>query len=306
MTWVYVGVTAVGAVGSAVQGNQARKAAAGAAPKPLDISQIIADARQNAANNYANSFALESQFRPGSAALRTTADNSLGNLATGNTAGFQARDSLLGQLSGSQISSTGSNPLLEASAASILDSLKLGGALGRDVQTQAAKAALEKGGAAGISGSGAARGLLARDLGLTSMQVLNQRQGQALQAGSTLEGIKMQNDQLRLNDFLGRIGAAQSAAGQDTQRAGLISQIMDARALPESGLSPGALANLYVGDKNVQDQSNMNLAALKTTTNANTMNSLLGFGSAAAGAYFGQAGGDKKSPAAVDNGLSYV
>lgn len=304
MSWVMVGVTAASAVGSAVQGNQARKAAAGAAPKPIDIAKIIADARENAAANYANSFALERQYNPQSAELRTAANNGLSNLATGNTAGFQARDSLLSQLGSSQIMSTGTNPLLEASAASILDNLKLGGALGRDVQQQTVKAALEKGGMAGISGSGAARGLVARDIGLTSLGLLQQRQGQALQAGSTLEGIKMQSDQLRLQDFLGRIGAAQGAASQDTQRAGLLAQIMDARALPESGLSPGALANLYVGDKNVQDQSRMDQAALKTTTNANTMNALLGFGSAAAGAYAGQ---KKTSFAPVeDNGLSYV
>lgn len=287
MSYIYLGSAVIGATGSMYTANKNAKALKGAQGQPLDISKIIADARTSASENLANSINLENTFRPGTAALRTATDNSLGNLSTGNTAGFQARDSLLSTISDPRVTATGSNPLLEASAASILDNLKLGGALGRDVQQQTVKAALEKGGMAGISGSGAGRGLVARDVGLTSLGLLQQRQTQAMGAGATLEGLKIQAQQARLNDFLGRLGAAGTAAGQDAQRTGLLASIVDARALPESGLSPGALANLYVGDKNAQDQQRMDFASASAARNTSTMNALLGFGTQAAGAYFG-------------------
>jgi hypothetical protein len=292
MMWVGIGSAAAGLAGNLYTSNKNAKALKGAQAKPLDIAQVISDARENAASNYRNSFALESQFRPGTAALRGTVDNALGALDSGRTPGFAARDSLLGGLGESKTS----NPLLDASVASIFDNLKLGGTLGRDVQQQAAQAALEKGGAAGISGSGAARGLVARDLGLTSLGLLQQRQAQGLQAGSTMA-------QLNLQDFLGRMSAAQAAAGQDTQRTSLLASIIDARALPESGLSPGGIANLYVGDKNAQDQQRMNLAQASAARNTQDMNALLGFGTQAAGAYFGAKGG---TGSAIDTGLNYV
>jgi hypothetical protein len=293
MAWWNVGVAAVGVASNLYTSNKNSKTLKGAAAQPLDIAKVIADARENAAANYANSFSLENQFRPGTAQLRTTVDGSLNTLAGGMTPGFQARDSLLGQLGQSQ----STNPLLEASVNSIFENLKLGGTLGRDVQQQAAKAALEKGGSAGFSGSGAARGLVARDLGLTSLGLLQQRQAQGLQAGSAV-------GQLQLQDFLGRMSAAQGAAGQDAQRTSLLASIIDSRALPESGLSPGGIANLFVGDKNAQDQQRMDLAAASAARNTSNMNALLGFGTQAAGAYFGSKGGAGTTVA--DNGLSYV
>lgn len=287
MTWAALGAAAVGAAGSMYSANKNAKALKGAQGQPLDIAKVIADARENAAANLGNSIALENQFRPGTAALRTAVDSSLGGLAGGNTPGLLVRDSLLSSISEPFATSTGSNPLLEASANSILENLKLGGTLGRDVQQQAVKAALEKGGAAGISGSGAVRGLVARDLGLTSLGLLQQRQNQALTAGSALEDMKIKADQARLNDFLGRIGAATGAAGQDIQRTGLLASIIDGRALPESGLSPGAIANLSVGDVNRQDQIRMDAAAADAARRNQTTNALLGFGSVALGAYAG-------------------
>lgn len=289
MMWVGIGSAALSAGTTLYTNNKNAKALKGAQAQPLDIAKVIAEARENAAANLQSSIALENTLRPGTAALRTTNDLSLGNMASGNTAGIQARDSLLAGLTEGTFSG---NPLLEASTSSILDSLKLGGTLGKDVQAQAVKAALEKGGAAGISGSGAARGLVARDLGLTSMQVLQQRQAQGLQAGVAAESA-----------ILGRYGAAAGAAGQDIQRAGLLASIIEGRALPESGLSPGSIANLYVGDKNTQDQVRMDAASASAAQRSSNMNALLGFGTTAMSAY----GTSKKagSPGVADPSNPY-
>lgn len=236
--------------------------------QPLDISKVIAEARSAAETNYAQSYALEAKYRPGTAALRTTVDSALGDLAGNKTAGLSARDSLLKGL----MADNGLNPLLVESSNRILGQLRLGGQLDAETQAAAMTAALSKGGAAGISGSGAARGLVARDLGLTSLSLQRQRQQDALSAGTTLQ-----------TNYLNALNAATSIAGQDIQKTGLIGSLIDARALPESGLSPGAIASLYVADNNAKN----GVAATNATIDAYTRNSnlqaLLGFGSEAAG-----------------------
>lgn len=270
--WISLGVAAVSAIAKNQADKKNAKALAEAKRDPLDIAKVISDARETARANLANSIALEQQYRPGTAALRTTVDQSLQNLATGNTPGLQARDSLLSTLGGSFVS----NPLLEESANRILGNLRLGGALGPDVQAQAMQAALQKGGAAGISGSGAARGLVARDLGLTSLGLEQQRIQQAQQAGGLLA-------ELGLKDLATRGSLVTNAAGQDISRSNILASIVDARALPESGLSPGAIANLYVGDKNAQDQANMDFAQSQAAARNERLKAMLGFGTMAVG-----------------------
>lgn len=265
---------AIGGVLGGIAGLFGSKKPSSSAPayQPLDISKVIEESRAAAKTNFANSIALEQQYRPGTAALRTTTDVALGQLASGYTPGFQARQSILDSLGGNY----GTNSLLEESANRILQNLRLGGALGADVQAQAVKAALEKGGAAGISGSGAARGLVARDLGLTSLGLEQQRIAQAQQAGQTMA-------QLNLQDLATRSGIALNAAGQDTARTGTLASIIDSRALPGSGLDPGSIAGLYVADNNARNQVNVNSAAISQQQRNSNLNSLLGFGSAVAG-----------------------
>lgn len=261
------------------------------APKTqtIDIAKVIADARTAASTNLQQSMALEQQYFPRTSNLRAVNDQSLLDLAQGRTAGFQARDNLISSVG----TSRSSNPLLDAASESILGQLRLGGTLGKDVQAQAMQAALEKGGQAGISGSGAGRGLVARDLGLTSLGVLNQRQKAAQDAG-------VQTATLSLQDYLGRLNAASGAAGQDSQRATLLSQLVEGRALPESGLSPSAIANLYVGNTNAANQTATNNAQIAAYQNTQNLNALLGLGTTVASMTGGKPliniGGTKAEP----------
>ncbi len=266
--------------------------------QPLDIAKIISDARTQAAENYRQSFELERQVNPQQAALRGQTNIALSNLASGNTPGVQASYRLLDQALTGPIANaeSGTNSLLEESASRILNNLRLGGALGADAQQQAVKAALEKAGTSGISGSGAARGLVARDLGLTSMAVENQRIGQAQQAGAQQAQLGLAREQLRLQDFLGRSGLAQNVAAQDAQRTGLLASIVDARALPEPGLNPGAIASLYVADNNARNQVGTTNAAIAQQQRNQNLNSLLGLGSMAAGGGFDALSGLFKRP----------
>lgn len=270
--WVSLGIAAASAVGSYMNQKKAANKATSATPAALDISKVISDARTAAASNYANSISLENQYRPGTAALRTSSDASLQSLFAGQTPGTQAQSSLLSSLGGNY----GTNQLLEESTSRILGNLRLGGALGADVQAQAMQAALQKGGSAGISGSGAARGLVARDLGLTSLGLEQQRIAQAQQAGT-------QQAQLNLANLQTQGSLINAGAQNDISRILGISNLIDGRALPESGLSPGSIANMYVGDKNAQDQIARENAQIQANARSQGMNSLLGFGSTLAG-----------------------
>lgn len=68
-----------------------------------------------------------------------------------------------------------SDNLRHATTNAILDQLNLGGQLPADVIAQINQSALQSGGQAGIAGMGAGRNLTARDLGLTSLDLLNNR-----------------------------------------------------------------------------------------------------------------------------------
>lgn len=65
--------------------------------------------------------------------------------------------------------------LRETTTKSILDQLNLGGQLPQDVQDAVIRTGLQKGQAGGIGRSGLGRNLVGRDLGLTSLDLLNQR-----------------------------------------------------------------------------------------------------------------------------------
>jgi hypothetical protein len=160
------------------------------------------------------------------------------------------------------------------------------------------QAALQKGGMAGISGSGAARGLVARDLGLTSLGLEQQRIAQAQQAGQTMAD-------LRLKDMAMRGTITGNAAAADATRFLSISQLMDARAYPESGLNPASIANLYIADNNARNQLATNAAAITNSARNANMQAMLGFGSQVAGGGYdktlssigGLFGGGGSSPA---------
>lgn len=74
------------------------------------------------------------------------------------------------------------NPLQEAYTSNILSNLNLGNALPEDVQQQAIRGALQGAAASGFGLSPGGRALAARDLGLTSLQVGQQRRDEALGA----------------------------------------------------------------------------------------------------------------------------
>lgn len=240
----------------------------------LDVSKAISDAQTQQTNDLQNSINLENQFLPGQATLRSNSNDLNNAISTGNTMSQAQQAALLSQAS-SPITNPGAalnNPLTTAANSSILQSLNMGGALDPATQQAVTQGALEAGGTAGISGSGAGRGLVARDLGLTSLQLLSSRQQAASAAGNAYGALGLQAQGLQLQDYLSRVGAVSSAVGLQNQYGLGLGALMNQTALPNSGLSGSQVASLDVGNTNI-----INGAAQQTQANqTSATNSMLG------------------------------
>ncbi len=242
---------AVGAVVSGLAGIFGAKKA----PKPqtVDIAKLVADARQNATENLANSLKMEAQYLPGQAAFRSTATDALARRAAEVSAQDYVGNLLRGAGGATQFLAEGSI------ARQILDDAKLGGSLPADVQAQVTKAALEGAGQAGIAGSTAARGVVARDIGMSSEALRQRRLAQALGIESSLFNAYLQGE---------------GARGTEIARSG---QLALATPLPESGLSSGDLASLAVANTNIVNQGNASAAAARNAQLQGLFGTALGF-----------------------------
>lgn len=232
---------------------------------PINIDKIITDARTAAAENYKTSLALERANNPAQAAYRdatTAAATAAAKVPIGAT-----------PYTGSATSAS----LLNESADDILAELRLGGSLPADVQAEIARASLSKSGQAGLAGSFAARGLLAKDIGTNSLALGNARRTAALQAGGLLEQLGLARAQFGLQQEVAGVNAAN-----------LFKTTADSFALPNPGLDPGAIASLYTADRNALNQVNQNQFLIdqqNANARAANLNKLLGFGAQAFSEY---------------------
>lgn len=218
--------TVVGGILGGVAGLFGSKKTAAPKPQALDIAKLVEDARKNAEQNLAGQLQLEQKYLPQQAAFRQAADAGLAQQAQRMGSSSYVAELLRGMGNATQYLPEGSV------AKQLLDEAKLGGALTPDVQAQIAKTALEGAGRAGISGSMAGRGLVARDIGMTSEAIRRQRLAQAL-------GIEQSAAQ---NYLLGEQLQGQNILNLGTQSA--------ARQLPQAGLSPQAITDMQVADFN--------------------------------------------------------
>lgn len=104
---------------------------------------------------------------------------------------------------------------------SILDELNLGSQLGDELQNEVIKASLQGNTASGFGASAGGRGLVARDLGITGLDLLRRRQQDALGAGTSGLGV---SNRLFDPQFYSQLGAQQAGA-----IAGDIQQVQAAR-----------------------------------------------------------------------------
>lgn len=141
------------------------------------------------------------------------------------------------------------NPLQEAYTSNVLSNLNLGGQLPQDVQQQAIQGALQGAAASGFGLSPGGRALVARDLGLTSLDLGRQRRGEALQALQAFPGERIQGqlspttalDLERASIDEANMRRAQEAALRNANRAAIISSL---KSYAETG---GAVIGEVIG-----------------------------------------------------------
>lgn len=266
------GSAVAGIAGGIMSARAGRKAAEEAMAKQqrVDIGKLVADARANSEANLAKSLELEKKYLPGTAQLReTTTENLLSQIAPGGTAATRREEALtklLGFTPASAEPTYEGSPLFKAAADKIAADLALGGKIDPETQAAVVRGALSGAGRSGVIGSQAGRGLTARDLGLTSLQLQQARQGAALEAGKAQSQLGLSQAQLNLSagdQLLRSLGMGVEATSGAVNQAGNLYQMLANQALPESGLSSGSLANITVGDINAYNQRLMDAAGIK-------------------------------------------
>lgn len=209
-------------------------------------SQITSLGQQNAAA----SNALEQQYNPYLNALRQNSTANLGQYLQMTP----TEQSLLGATMGSagQI-----NPALANAATSANQQMALGGNLGQSLQNQIMRAgASASGNLAGPGGGlGMGRDISARDLGMTSLGLLQQRQNNAASIGGQAQNAYLQS-------ILGLGGLANQIQQQPYQRTMGMSQFTQGIQQPQVGLSPSSAAGILQGNTNIANNANQQQAAI--------------------------------------------
>lgn len=225
------------------------------------LEQSTADlSKQNAID----SAALEKQLTPEVPLLRQQSNQNLLDFGSTQTPGLaQSRSSLI-----SGMNSPISTPLLSAAIAKAQGDLALGGTLSTDAQNLATRKALANAGAVGGGGLGLGRDLVARDLGLTSMQVEQQR----LQNASQLGGQELQLGQSNATNMLNHINLLNSINQGQFGNALQTAQYANSIRSPIVGLDPGSAANMQIANQNAQGALAANEANIKGQQTAGYLN----------------------------------
>jgi len=187
------------------------------------------------------------------------------------------------------------SPLLRQAIAKASSDLSLGGALPLDVQNAATRSALAKSGSTS-GGLGLGRDLVARDLGLTSLDLQQQRLNNASTLGNAEAALGQGNAALSLqaqlagtNNLFNTANLLNSIGSGDFAQRLALAQFGQNIAQPASGLDPGSIANLAVGNSNATAAGQQQAAALQAAA-ANQKSAqagqLIGTGLGIASKYF--------------------
>lgn len=302
--------------------NAAANAPSGAVNIPQLQTQAQNIALQNAQNSAMLEQRFNpgaSQLRQGSlqallASLNPETGAALSDLiangAPGASGGNQALLQQIQAQAGQPLANTSfDSALTRAAVAQAQADLALGGNLPQDVRNLVARNAAARSG--NVSGGLAlGRDISARDLGLTSLDLSNRRLQNAAALGQQEAGLEQANaalrlqgeaygrnnllqsqnalaqqDQMAAGNYFNQANLLQSIANGDFSRAMAAAQLGQNIAQPVSGLDPGSVANLAVGNSNAIANQAQNSAAIK----AQSANQLIGLGGnllGAAGSYY--------------------
>lgn len=235
--------------------SDAKKAANRAANTPaptVDINALDAQAREFARRNAIEGQALENELAPELGQLRQQSVLELIN----SIAGRQDTNALASRIAATAGQEAEAGLLRDAIAQARGD-LALGGRIPLDVQNAVTRRALSRAGNTGDLGLG--RDVVARDLGLTSLDLMNRRLQNASSLGAAEAGLQTAGRQ-DLFDAGSFLAALQSG---DFARALGAAQLGQSIAIPETGLDPASVVNLAVGNTNAAATKAQQDAALR-------------------------------------------
>lgn len=288
-------IAGVAGIASTVKGmsdaNKASKAAANAPAATVNIPGLQAQAQNIAQQNAAASAALENQYNPGASQLRSGSLEALLAQLNSSDPRTAALADMIAAQAGQGLSTPATQQYDSALTRQAIEAasrdLALGGELPQDVRNLVARNALARAGS--VTGNlGLGRDITARDLGLTSLDLYNRRLANAATIGGQEAALESGNAQLRQragelglqaelygrNNLFDSANFLQSMNSGDFARALAAAQFGQNIAQPVSGLDPGSVANLAVGNANATAQQAQNAAAIK----AQQANSLAGLG----------------------------
>lgn len=264
--------------------DAAKAASSGTGGGTVDTAALQRQAQEIALQNAANSAALEAKYNPGVGEFRA---GSIEALMAALNRPTSERDNLAARIAaqaGQPLSTQGFDSVLTRQAVEAASrDLALGGELPKDVRNLVTQRALERSG--GVTGKlDLGRDLSVRDLGLTSLDLYNKRLANAAALGSQEAGLEQANAAMRAQaEQYGRGNLFQSAdflesvASGDFAKALAAAQFGQNIAQPASGLDPGSVVNLAVGNSNIaaNAQQQANALAAQTANQKSGMSSQL-------------------------------
>lgn len=308
-------ISAVGVGVGAYQQNKAMKQAKAAGQSSqVDIEQLDALTRNMARRNAFESAALERELTPEVPQLRQAANQAvLSDVGTTNIDEYNRI--LLSQMAEGGGVGGPQTPLLKAAIAKAKADLALGGKLDKETQNQVTRAALSKAGTVAPGGLRLGRDLTARDLGLTSMQVEQQRLQAAGQLGGqelNAENLRTETDFNNRSSILNAVNLLNAAQNSKFGRNLAAAQFGESIRQPVVGLDPSSVANITTGNATNMGAAQSNQANIYGQQGQNYMNmagqlagyGLLAYNSRKTGS--GNTGPGFGTSQAYDTGLSYV
>lgn len=264
------------AAASAYSANKAAQTAKNAASaSQVDIDALDQKTRAIALKNAQDSAELEKQLTPEVPQLRTAANNAvLGNL--GQDAATKQSSSYLTSNLGKDVAGPAYSPLLKAAIAKAQANLDLGGKLDTETQNAVTRAGLAKaGGVTGGDNLGLGRDIVARDLGLTSLQLQQQR----LQEAAALGNQELQGEQFNVGtkfnnaaNVLNQIQLLRSISEGGFNKALSAAQYGQSIRQPVVGLDPGSVADVVAGNATNRSAALANQANIQGAQGQGFMN----------------------------------
>jgi len=264
-------VTAGTTIYGASQQKKAQKKAAASAAEAARASQVDPDeiaskVGKQAEQNLARSMALEGVYAPAQQSFRNESIQALlERLRSGDAYGDQAMQSLSEGLASGDLGMTRSQLLTDAIARAAQD-LAMGGSLDVQTRNEVMRKSLANAGAVGGGGLGLGRTITARDLGLTSMDVANDRLARAASLGQIEQQVNQADTQTGFQNRSLRAQLAQALQGASANRTGQqlgLAQFGQSLQPPTVGLDPASYADIFLGNAANASTSALNQAKLQ-------------------------------------------